>query len=583
LLCGDKSKDTQLLSGDILFIPPEGPVAAAAGSIGTAAIYELRGRETIGELLKDAGGTSPIASDARISIDRVEDHRRIAMEIASDPTSLTAAVDDGDVLRVLSIVPRFAKNLTLRGNVGSPGRFTWHKGMRLSDITPDRSSLVTRNYWWKRTQLGLPAPEFEPLEPFLNLHQFKAPVELPLTTEQLQTSAMGLPNGLAGLGSGDASVATSQQLQHGAAAGEQGSQPQSAAQQTQDLQEIQKMQNEMNGRKTPAIFHRENDIQLDVAEIDWDYAAIERFDPETLKTSVVPFDLGGLVQQNDSSQDLELQPGDMVTIFSQADIHVPLAQQTKLIRIEGEVVHAGIYSVKPGESLRDVIQKAGGLTPDVYLYGSVFSRSSTQIEQQKRIDEYVEKLEMQIQSQTVGVAASVLSSDKDLTSAAASQKMEQDLIARLRQVRATGRIVLEFKHDSMGLESIPNLKLENGDGFLVPSIPSTVNVVGAVNVQSAFLYAESRRVGSYLRLAGGPHRGADVKHAFLIRADGSVVARMDVKDAFGNAFKDLPVNPGDTLVVPEKTFSPTAMRGLLDTFGVFSNLAIGAAAINLLR
>jgi protein involved in polysaccharide export with SLBB domain len=576
LLRGDKSRDIQVLSGDIIFIPSKGPQAAIAGSVGTPAIYELRSGETIGELLKDAGGTSPVASDGRISIDRIEGHHsRIAMEIANDSASLTATVNDGDVLRVLSIVPGFSKTVTLRGNVGSPGRFTWHKGMRLSDIIPDRGSLVTRNYWWKRTQLGLPAPEFEPLEPFANLHQFNAPVELALTPEQQQSSAMGVP---AGVGAGEAGMATSEQLRHGADAGQQANQ--SAP---DDAQAPGKAQGELNHRKTSPRFRPENDIQLDVAEIDWNYAAIERFDAETLKTSVVPFDLGRLVQQNDSSQDLELQPGDVVTIFSQGDIHVPLAEQTKFIRIEGEIVHAGIYTAKPGESLRDVIQKAGGLTPDAYLYGSVFSRSSTQIEQQKRIDEYVQKLEMQIQSQSLGVAASAVSSDKDLASAATSQKIEQDLISRLRQVRATGRIVLEFKHDSAGVDSIPNLTLENGDTFLVPPIPSTVNVVGAVNVQSAFLYSRSRRVASYLRLAGGPNRGADVKHAFLIRADGSVVARMDVKDAFGNAFNDLPVHPGDTLVVPEKIFNPTAMRRFMDSLAIFSNLAISAAAISILR
>jgi protein involved in polysaccharide export with SLBB domain len=391
---------------------------------------------------------------------------------------------------------------------------------------------------------------------------------------------------------GEAGVANSQQMQRGATAGQQTNQSLAAEQQAQDAQDAQgaqgaqdnqKAQDEQNGRKTPTIFHRENDIQLDVAEIDWDYAAIERFDPQTLKTSIVPFDLGRLVQQNDPSEDLELEPGDVVTIFSQGDIHVPLANQTKFIRIEGEIVHAGIYSVQPGESLRDIVQKAGGLTPDAYLYGSVFSRNSTQIEQQRRINEYVQKLEMQIQSQSLGVSASAISSDKDLASAAASQKVEQDLISQLRQVQATGRIVLEFKHESVSLESIPALKLENGDSFLIPAVPSTVNVVGAVNNQSAFLYQKVRRVSSYLRLAGGPRRGADSRHSFLIRADGSVVSRSDVKSPWGNGFNDLMVNPGDTIVVPEKTFNPTAMRGLMDTVGIFSDLAIGAAAINILR
>ena len=88
-------------------------------------------------------------------------------------------------------------------------------------------------------------------------------------------------------------------------------------------------------------------------EIDWNYAVIERLDAETLKTILLPFDLGRLVLQHDTSQDLALQAGDIVSIFSQADIRVPIAQQTKFVRLDGEFVHAGVYTVDAGETLRD--------------------------------------------------------------------------------------------------------------------------------------------------------------------------------------------------------------------------------------
>ncbi|MGB7191744.1 MAG: SLBB domain-containing protein, partial [Acidobacteriaceae bacterium] len=324
-------------------------------------------------------------------------------------------------------------------------------------------------------------------------------------------------------------------------------------------------------------------ITLPAPEIDWDYAVIERLNKNTLKTSLIPFDLGKLVLDHDPRQNLELEPGDVVTVFSQADIHVPLAQQTKFVRLEGEFVHAGTYSVKPGETLPELIARAGGLTPDAYLYGSEFSRESTRVIQQARINEYVQKLEMEIARGNIAQSNSAAATAQDLASANAAVTSEHELIARLHQVRATGRIVLEEKPNSSGAAALPPIQLEDGDAFIVPPVPASVNVVGAVYDQNSFLYAPGRRVGDYLHLAGGPNRDADKKHAFIIRADGSVLSRAAASGIWGNTFDSVRIHPGDTIVVPEKTFGPTFMRGFLDWSQVVSQLGLGAAAINVLR
>jgi hypothetical protein len=126
------------------------------------AIYELRGDETIGELIEAAGKTTAMSSSARISLERVEEHQlRQAMEIAFDATGLATPLADGDILRIHSILPAYQNTVTLRGNVANPGRFGYRTGMHLSDLIPDRDSLVSRDYWWKRSHLGLPVPEFE--------------------------------------------------------------------------------------------------------------------------------------------------------------------------------------------------------------------------------------------------------------------------------------------------------------------------------------------------------------------------------------------------------------------------------------
>jgi protein involved in polysaccharide export with SLBB domain len=318
-------------------------------------------------------------------------------------------------------------------------------------------------------------------------------------------------------------------------------------------------------------------VRLSAPEINWDYAVIERLDPETLKTSLIPFDLGKLVLDHDASQDLALQPGDTITIFSQADIRVPLDRQTKYVDLEGEFAHAGIYSVQPGETLRDLVRRAGGFTSKAYLYGSEFTRESTRVLQQQRIDEYVRSVTMEAERGTQALAASATSSAGSASDVTASREAGQELIARIGQIRATGRIVLQFQPNSSSIEDVPAISLENGDRFIVPFAPTTINVVGAVYDQNSFLYQHGGSAGRYLQLAGGPNRNADWRRSFVIRADGSVISRAEVKGYWGNGFNQLRLNPGDTIIVPDKTLRPTALRLWLDWTQMFSQLAIGLA------
>ena len=133
------------------------------------------------------------------------------------------------------------------------------------------------------------------------------------------------------------------------------------------------------------------------------------------------------------------------------------------------------------------------------------------------------------------------------------------------------------------IDRLPDLPLEDGDRFTVPSKPGTVNVVGAVYDQNSFLFNQRQELKTYVRLAGGPTRDADDKHAFIIRADGSVVSRQSRVGVFGNTFESTRMNPGDTVVVPEKVPRPSPLRNFVTYSQIFSSLALGAAAIAVLQ
>ncbi|HEY1985285.1 MAG TPA: SLBB domain-containing protein [Terracidiphilus sp.] len=628
LIGGDKSKDTKMLPGDLIYIPPVGPQVAVFGSVRRAAIYELLPGDTIGDAIKDAGSLTSLASEARASLERSAEHSsRQAMEVRLDAAGMSTPMSDGDILRVISMVSKFQKTITLRGNTANPGRFAWHEGMRLSDLIPDRESLITRDYWWKRVSLGLQSPEFQPLPALSVMRQPTNPVDLP--QQQSMAHRTPLPRtGQENNQPGSTGSTTNAQDQNQSQTSDQyqpyntpdqpffwdnsdtaplpvnpnnvpGNNTTPANGQASDQQSSQDPNSPRTvGRRSSqsALADQENEtpnqinprasrrtvVRLSVPEIDWSYAVIERMDPKTLKTDLIPFDLGKLVLQHDASQDLELQPGDMVSVFSQSDIHVPIAEQTGLVRLEGEFAHAGTYSVHPNETLRSLVERAGGLTPNAYLYGSVFTRESTRILQQRRMDETVQSMALQLQRGNLALAASPVSTPQDLAGITAAQTSGRELIAQLQLIRANGRIVFAFKPDSKDLNTIPDIPLENGDSFLVPSVPSTVNAVGAIFNQNSFIYRPEARLSSYLDLAGGPNTDADHKRMFVVRANGAVVSRESVKSAWGNEFLKLKLNPGDTIIVPDKTIKPSALRGFLDWSQIVSQMTFGIAAATVL-
>jgi len=533
LLHGDKTKDVRLESGDVIFIPEVGPQVAVLGSVTTPAIYELRGEKSFSQMIALAGGLTNVAADSRLRVERIYNHTErnmIDVDLASGDST---PVQNGDIVNVSSIIDRFKDAVTLRGNVANPGRYVWHQGMRISDLIPNREALITRNYYLRQNQLGQSNRDYTGAE-----------------------GSLGIQSGAVG----GAAV-----RREAAASGVAGN---------SSVGSVLTVGNSNFGAST--------DVILSAPDIDWNYAVIERQNASDLTTSLLAFNLGKAVLDKDPSQDLELLSGDVVTIFSQADIRAPSAQQTKFVKLEGEFVGAGVYSALPGETFRHLVERAGGLTPNAYLYGSEYTRESTRVTQQARIDEYVQRLSMQIQRSNMAMAASPVSSAQDLASGAAAQSNERDILASLRQIRATGRIVLRFTPDSSGTNNLPDISMEDGDRFIVPAVPATVNVVGSVYDQNSFLYAKGQKAGAYLQLAGGPNRDADRKHEFLIRADGEVVSHDLGRGLWNNKFDNLHVYPGDTIMVPEKNLKPSSMRSVIEWSQIISSMGMGFALMGVL-
>jgi protein involved in polysaccharide export with SLBB domain len=505
LLKGDKSKDVQLLSGDVIYIPTIGAMAAVAGSVNTPAIFELKDNETLTGLLSLAGGLTNVAAGQKVTVERIHEReiRKVA-EFNLDKDGLAKPLQDGDLVTVRAISAGFENAVTLRGNVAGlhAGRHPWKEGLRVTDIIPNKAALITDSYWLKQNQ----------------------------------------------------------------------------STQTNDLAWIKQNQNQNQLIVTTDASQLRSQVKDKVAEINWDYAAIERLDKKELTTRLIPFNLGKAMLQ-DAEHNLLLQPGDIITIFSKDDIVAPIAKRNAYVILEGELASPGLYQPLPGETLRQLVERVGGLSPQAYLIGSEFTREATRKIQQKRLDEIVTQMEAEIQRTASRRSSAAISKDAEDT-AKSDALAQQALLAKMRQVKASGRIVLEMPEYAVELKNLPDLPLEDGDRLFIPSMPSTVSVMGTVYNQNAFIYKKGQTVTDYLDKAGGPTRDGDESEVYLVRADGLVFSKRQGGSLFGSgSFTSRKAMPGDTIVVPEKLERYNLTKDLKDWSQIFYQFAIGVASM----
>jgi len=327
------------------------------------------------------------------------------------------------------------------------------------------------------------------------------------------------------------------------------------------------------------------DVKQQLTEINWDYASIERLDPKAVKTILIPFNLGKAIKDKDPANNIELMPGDVATIFGVDDIPVPLEKRSQFVRLGGEVKVPGIYQISPGETLPQLVQRAGGLSRDAYLYGTVFSRESTRVQQQENLNQAIRRMEAQVQSQAASTVQNVYDKD-NLTNAQAQAAGQRQMLDRLRHLKASGRIALELDVDR---PELPALTLQDGDTITVPSKPSFVAVFGAVMAENSFIHSGSESVGDYIQKAG-PTREADLEAAMLIRSDGTVLANRAQRSFWGfghMGFMGIRLQPGDSIFIPEVIDRRSAytqfIQGAKDWTSILYQFGIGAAALKTLK
>lgn len=256
--------------------------------------------------------------------------------------------------------------------------------------------------------------------------------------------------------------------------------------------------------------------------------------------------------------------GDIVRVLSNVGIARPLAQQSVLVTISGEVAKPGRYYFKPGTSLSEVVAEAGGLTPQAFPYASVITRESVKAQQQQSFERAVEDVELLLTSQPV------TSANRAQLVQPANLALVRSIVEQLRERRPSGRLVFDLPVTARALPA--ELILENNDTIYVPPRPVTVGVFGAVPTPASFAWREGATIGDFVHSAGGVQKLGDKSEIFVVRANGTVLAD-------GKRVLRAPALPGDLVYVPIDANRGEFWARLRDITGTLFGGLVGAASI----
>lgn len=256
--------------------------------------------------------------------------------------------------------------------------------------------------------------------------------------------------------------------------------------------------------------------------------------------------------------------GDIVRVLSNVGIARPIAQQSVLVTIGGEVAKPGRYYFKPGTSLSEVVAEAGGLTPQAFPYASVITRESVKAQQQQSFERAVEDVELLLTSQPI------TSANRAQLVQPANLTLVRSIVEQLRERKPSGRLVFDLPVTARALPG--ELVLENNDTIYVPPKPVTVGVFGAVPTPASFAWREGATIGDFVHSAGGVQKLGDKSEIFVVRANGTVLAD-------GKRVLRAPALPGDLVYVPIDANRGEFWARLRDITGSLFGGLVGAATI----
>jgi protein involved in polysaccharide export with SLBB domain len=640
LLHGVRAGMQRLQTGDTLLVPPMGPAVTVTGMVRRPAIYELNGEKTLAEVLELAGGVLPSGSLRHVDVERLQAHESRSMLALDVPENnnqeaVTKALEDftiqdGDKIKISPIVSFADKSVYLDGHVFRPGKYAYTDGMKLTDLIKSYKDLLPEPYKEHAEIIRLNPPDYTPqvlafnledamtgkdqdlvLKPFDTVRVFgRFDFEDPpvvTVTGAVRDPGDHVTNGatylrdaifLAGNTTPDAELDDVQVLRKTedgklkvlsvnlseALAGN--------AAQNILLEPTDRIFVHKNLAKTdPPVVSIEGEIErpgkyplganMSAADLVrlagglkrgayTEEADLTRYEVEG-NSKIVSDHIDVPIAKalaNEPDADARLRDGDVLTIRQLTGWNDVGAT----IKVDGEVIHPGTYGIQSGERLSSILQRAGGLRNTAYPYGTVFERIQVQqMQEETRAD-----LIRRVKGEEAEVQLTPSGDQEDSKQAIVLQY--QATLEKLEHTAPAGRLVIHISSDVKSWANTPrDLQVRAGDSIFIPKKPGIVIVDGSVYNPTAISFKPGRDAGWYLERAGGPTELANKKAVFVVRADGSVVGGPG--GLFSGGVKSAQLQPGDMVVVPEKTFSVShKFQNTVQVASILTAVAIAVSA-----
>jgi protein involved in polysaccharide export with SLBB domain len=532
----------QIKEGDSIFVKSIGKTVAIFGDIKRQAIYEIKDNDTLSSLFTFTGGFLPTANTKSVKTYKLTDNKQSIVSI--DNKSTDTVLSDGDIVQVVPLNLIVENKIAVLGHVKYPGEYAYEDYSKLSAIMKKVGLLPDTDI-----RLG----EIYRLDPLCNkdgLITF-TPIDIIQGKNDIMLKPM-------------------------------------------DKISFYKMRNfepiTLSGEvENPTVVNYYDNITLTQAlrsvrfKGEINELKLDIFTPDKQYRSIYLQDL--LVRGN-KEYDIALFPGTQIIVKKTSEL-----EKDRTVKILGEVIKPGTYKLKPGMTLYDLINEAGGYTEYAYPRSLVFIRESAKKLQYEQLQLTLITMEETLSKNSeVYKTAGGSEEEKAMLQLALNKQQRSFELLKRKAEMGLGRIALEIPEKLEDLrKSDQNIDLQDGDSIYIPTKPSFILVLGSVYNQISLPFKKDYKIRDYIEEVGGLSKDADNTDVYIIKANGKIVSQRNFSSKYlgcdkGNFYfirfvLALNLEQGDTVVIPEEIKVPVLWMPLIRDVTSILFQAISTVAI----